>query len=154
RVGQYVATREVLSPARRRALFPRPGPGAAPLPAGVWAELDAEAARLDPVNAHSLLELSLYLANTLLRDLDQMSMAHALEVREPLLDHVLVETVARLPGPLKLMPGRYSRTKGLLVDALPTALPQRLLRRRKMGFVFPWERWLRLELKERVAAIL
>jgi asparagine synthase (glutamine-hydrolysing) len=90
----------------------------------------------------------------LLRDLDQMSMAHALELREPLLDHVLVETVASLPGRLKLAPGRRNRTKALLIDALPTALPDRILRRPKRGFVFPWERWLRAELKPRVTALL
>jgi asparagine synthase (glutamine-hydrolysing) len=90
----------------------------------------------------------------LLRDLDQMSMAHALEVREPLLDHVLVETLADLPGLLKLAPGRRSRTKGLLVDALPSDLPRHIVRRHKMGFVFPWETWLRRELRDRVADTL
>jgi len=96
----------------------------------------------------------LYMANMLLRDMDQMSMAHALEVREPLLDHVLVETAAGLPGGLKLAAGRQSRTKALLVDALPAPLPRRVVRRPKMGFVFPWERWLRAELRPRVAALL
>jgi asparagine synthase (glutamine-hydrolysing) len=123
------------------------------LPPDILADLEAAIAPLDAVNAHSLLELSLYLANTLVRDMDQMSMAHALELREPLLDHVLVETVAGLPGRLKLTPGRRSRTKALLVDALPVGLPQRILRRRKRGFVFPWDRWLRAELKPRVAAL-
>src|SRR5207244_6974031 len=108
--------------------------------------LDAETSRFDSVNAYSLLELSLYMANMLLRDMDQMSMAHALEVREPLLDHVLVETAARLPGRLKLLPGRLGRSKALLVDALPSGLPPSVLNRKKMGFVFPWERWLRGEL--------
>jgi asparagine synthase (glutamine-hydrolysing) len=83
-----------------------------------------------------------------------MSMAHGMEVRTPLLDHVLVEQVARLPGPLKLLPGRFSRTKGLLVDALPVPLPPEILRRSKMGFIFPWEHWLRHELKDRVTATL
>lgn len=123
------------------------------LPPEVLAELNQAAAGLDPVNAQSLMELSLYLANMLLRDTDQMSMAHALEVREPLLDHVLVETVARLPGPIKLLPGRDSRIKGLLADALPCPLPRTVLRRPKKGFVFPWEQWLRGPLQPRVEGL-
>jgi asparagine synthase (glutamine-hydrolysing) len=83
-----------------------------------------------------------------------MSMAHALEVREPLLDHVLVETLAALPGPLKLAPGKAGSPKGLLLDALPAPLPCSVVRRRKMGFVLPWERWLRGELAGWVADVL
>jgi asparagine synthase (glutamine-hydrolysing) len=152
RVARYAVCRRVLDRRRGRALFPRAG-SAEPLPAALQHELETAVAGLDAVNCHSLLELSLYLPNMLLRDLDQMSMAHALEVREPLLDHILVETVARLSGPLKLAPGRHSRTKSLLVDALPVELPARVLRRAKMGFVFPWERWLRHELRGLVAEL-
>ncbi len=56
----------------------------------------------DPVNLYSRLELQNYLPNTLLRDTDAMSMAHALEVRVPLLAHRIIETLARVPGHLKL----------------------------------------------------
>jgi asparagine synthase (glutamine-hydrolysing) len=65
-----------------------------------------------------------------------------------------VETVARLAGALKLAPGRTCRSKALLVDALPAELPTPILRRAKMGFVFPWERWLRNELRKYVASLL
>jgi asparagine synthase (glutamine-hydrolysing) len=154
RLDNYAVCRRVMDRERRAAVFAQPGAaGPDPLPAEIRADLESTAAELDPVNAQSLLELSLYLANMLLRDTDQMSMAHALEVREPLLDHVLVETAAELPGALKLARGRHNGTKALLVDALPTALPARLVRRPKMGFVFPWERWLRNELKERIQAL-
>src|SRR5262249_53004709 len=125
-----------------------------PFPAVVREDLEARAEALDPVNAQSMLELSLYLANMLLRDADQMSMAHGLELREPLLDHVLVERVAALPGALKLARGRRSATKALLVDALPAELPAAVLRRRKMGFVFPWECWLRHDLRDRIGSLL
>jgi asparagine synthase (glutamine-hydrolysing) len=153
RLENYAVCREVLAADRRGCLFHRAN-GALPLPAAMQKALVPQAEPLDVVNAQSLFELALYMANMLLRDLDQMSMAHALEVREPLLDHLLVETVAALPGPLKLRPGRWSPTKGLLVDALPTRLPESVLRRTKMGFVFPWERWLRHELKGWVEAVL
>jgi asparagine synthase (glutamine-hydrolysing) len=155
RLSSYVVYRQVMGPELRRQLLANPADILRePLPLEVRAELEAAVAPLDAVNAYSLLELSLYMANMLLRDMDQMSMAHALELREPLLDHVLVETVAGLPGRLKLAPGRRSRTKALLVDALPAPLPSRVVRRSKMGFIFPWERWLRAELRPRVAALL
>jgi asparagine synthase (glutamine-hydrolysing) len=155
RLSRYAVYRQVMAPELRRKLLAQtPDSPFQQFPEEVIAELEAAVAPLDAVNAHSLLELSLYMANMLLRDMDQMSMAHALEVREPLLDHVLVETAAGLPGTLKLAPGRQSRTKALLVDALPAPLPRRVVRRPKMGFVFPWERWLRAELRPRVAALL
>jgi asparagine synthase (glutamine-hydrolysing) len=155
RLANYAVCRQVMLPARRDALLHRPGAEEAlPLPPEVANGLESLTAGLDAVNAHSLLELSLYLANMLLRDTDQMSMAHSLEVREPLLDHVLVETVGRLPGALKMVPGRQGSIKGLLLDALPEPLPDAVVQRPKMGFVFPWEHWLREELRPRVAAVL
>jgi asparagine synthase (glutamine-hydrolysing) len=151
----YNACRQVMPRSRRQRIQAdqNPEPGTL-LPVELWETLESESAGLDPVNAHSLLELSIYLENMLLRDTDQMSMAHALEVREPLLDHVLVETVAALPGPLKTRPGHYNRLKALLVDCLPNPLPPSILNRPKMGFVLPWEKWLREELRPSITALL
>ena len=65
----------------------------------------AEAIRyLDPLNQVSVLEGSTYMANTLLRDTDCMSMAHALEVRTPLLHHPLWEYVLPLAGQAEARP--------------------------------------------------
>jgi asparagine synthase (glutamine-hydrolysing) len=76
----------------------------------------------------------------LLRDTDQMSMARALEVRVPFLDHPLVEYVMSLPE-------RYKRPHGtpkrLLVEALDDLLPEDIIRRPKQGFTLPFEPWLR-----------
>src|SRR5262249_51696617 len=130
--GRYVALREVRPSARRQGLQRgRAAGNGSPLPDGLEQQLEEGSRRLDAVNAHSLLETSVYLANTLLRDSDQMSMAHALELREPLLDHVLLEAVARVPGTLKLARGRAATVKALLVDALPRPLPVEVVRRRK-----------------------
>jgi asparagine synthase (glutamine-hydrolysing) len=91
----------------------------------------------------SLLEISTYMQNVLLRDTDQMSMASALEVRVPFLDHELVEFVLSLPDHIK-----YPRTpKKLLVDALEDLLPPEIVNRPKMGFLLPWEHWMKNELK-------
>src|ERR1051325_10172385 len=69
---------------------------------GLWAgrlrEIVRRAEGLDPVNRISYLELKTYIANTLLRDADVMSMAHSLEIRVPLIDHLLLEEVMRVPA--------------------------------------------------------
>jgi asparagine synthase (glutamine-hydrolysing) len=88
-------------------------------------------------------ELLTYLPNVLLRDTDQMSMAFALEVRVPFLDHELVEFVLGVRDKLK-----YPHTpKQLLVEALGDLLPQEIVHRKKMGFVLPWEQWMRGDLR-------
>lgn len=87
----------------------------------------------------SVAEMTTYMQNVLLRDSDQMSMAHALEVRVPFLDHELVEYVLSLPDAFK----RPVTPKKLLVDSLPDLLPDYIVNRPKMGFVFPWRDWLK-----------
>ena len=113
-----------------------------------------ETANLDPVNRVSYLEARCYMLNTLLRDSDFMSMAHGLEVRVPLIDHRLVQQVINLPGSWKLEAGS---PKPLLVNALDGALPDSIVRRKKRGFTFPFERWmrdaLRPEIERSLAAI-
>ena len=96
--------------------------------------------QLDAVKQVSVLEGTHYMANTLLRDTDTMSMAHALEVRVPLVDHKLWEYVLPLRAQLKL---DSHLPKPLLVKAAGPHLPQDVYLRRKMGFTFPFERWLR-----------
>jgi asparagine synthase (glutamine-hydrolysing) len=92
--------------------------------------------------------------NMLLRDTDQMSMAHALEVRVPLLDHKLVESVLLLSGKLKTATSASAPVKRLLVEAIEPEIPAGMLNRPKQGFVLPWERWLRRELRDTVADCL
>lgn len=99
----------------------------------------------DPVNAMSVLELRGYMANTLLRDTDSMSMANALEVRVPFIDSAVVSYVLGLPGRWKV-DGR--RPKPLLLDALGDLLPTQIWQRPKMGFTLPFERWMRGALRK------
>jgi asparagine synthase (glutamine-hydrolysing) len=113
------------------------------------AESSRQAAGLDSFAAVSCLEARTYLVNTLLRDTDSVSMAHSLEVRVPLLDHVLVETVAQLPESAKR---RRGQNKALLVESLRSILPKEVLGQRKRTFTFPWERWLRGALAPRIRA--
>jgi asparagine synthase (glutamine-hydrolysing) len=92
----------------------------------------------------SHLERGNYLCEMLLRDGDVMSMAHGLEMRVPYLDRDLVEEVVSLPAKIKLHEGRQ---KPVLVDSIRPALPRLVVERRKSGFVLPFARWLRHELR-------
>jgi asparagine synthase (glutamine-hydrolysing) len=95
---------------------------------------------LDPINRVSYLEARFYMLNTLLRDADFMSMAHGLEVRVPLIDHQLARRVFTLPGKWKL---DSATPKPLLVRALNSQLPKKIVQRPKRGFTLPFEYWLR-----------
>lgn len=91
----------------------------------------------------SVAELSTYLPDVLLRDTDQMSMAHALEVRVPFLDPHLTNFVLGIPDAVK-----YPYTpKKLLTDALGDLLPREVTHRPKMGFTLPWDHWMRDQLR-------
>jgi len=102
-------------------------------------QITERAQGLDPVNRISYLELKNYIANTLLRDADVMSMAHSLEVRVPFLDHLLLEEVMRLPGSVKL---DSKLPKPLLVCSLPEKLPEGVVFGKKRGFTLPYAEWL------------
>jgi asparagine synthase (glutamine-hydrolysing) len=107
--------------------------------------------QLDPVARTSCVEIEGWLASTLLRDADATSMAHALELRPVLLDHVLAEFAFALPAHYKLEAGR---SKAILLDALGDLLPPEIAARPKMGFALPLRAWLAGALRERALAAL
>jgi asparagine synthase (glutamine-hydrolysing) len=113
-----------------------------------WLERAADTARkLEPIGAVSWLEMRSYMASTLLRDTDSVSMAQSLEVRVPLLDTPLVEFIGSLPDAARLRPGMH---KALLVEALSDSMPAEILTLRKRTFTLPWEEWLRGPLRARL----
>jgi asparagine synthase (glutamine-hydrolysing) len=77
-----------------------------------------------------------------------MSMAHSLEVRVPFVDPEIVSYVLGLPGEWKL---NGSRPKPLLAEVLSDLLPQEFLERSKMGFTLPFEKWMRLGLRNEIS---
>jgi asparagine synthase (glutamine-hydrolysing) len=91
------------------------------------------------------------LPDSVLMKVDKMSMAHALEVRVPLLDHHLVELAAAIPPDLKV-PG--FRTRAIYRRALAGVLPPRILTRGKQGYSLPLKRWLRHELRDYMIQLL
>jgi asparagine synthase (glutamine-hydrolysing) len=110
--------------------------------------------REDSVNAISRLELEGYMANTLLRDTDCTSMAHSLEVRVPFVDVEIIPYVLNLPGDWKLNGFNGSRPKPLLADAVGDLFPPKSLRKRKMGFTLPFERWMQSRLRREISSVL
>jgi len=81
-----------------------------------------------------------YLPDDILVKSDRMSMAHAVEVRPPFLDHRIVEFASTLPTGLKI---RGARQKYLLKELMKPRLPASIVQREKIGFDIPAHDWLR-----------
>jgi asparagine synthase (glutamine-hydrolysing) len=105
----------------------------------------------DEVNRRIDTDVQTYLPNALLVKMDITSMAHSLEMRSPLLDHKLMEYVARLPGSWKV---DGQETKRLFKEALRPWVPQNILNRPKQGFGSPLVHWFRGELRNLPAEVL
>jgi asparagine synthase (glutamine-hydrolysing) len=115
-----------------------------------WLERAADGARkLEGMRGVSWLEMRSYMASTLLRDTDSVSMARSLEVRVPLLDTPLVEFVGALPAAARWRDGQ---PKALLNEAIADLLPLDILAQKKRTFTLPWEEWLRGPLRKRLEA--
>ncbi|MEX0929744.1 MAG: asparagine synthase (glutamine-hydrolyzing) [Balneolales bacterium] len=107
---------------------------------GTFSQLEKQTSKFDPVNRASAMELQTYMLSTLLRDTDQMSMAHALEVRVPLIDHKLVEFMFSLPGEIKI---NKKIPKPMLTRSLNGSIPDGCVFRPKKGFELPFASWFR-----------
>ena len=107
----------------------------------------AKAGTDDPLGLIQYIDLHTYLVGDINTKVDRASMAHSLEVREPLMDHPLVEWLATLPSSLKM---RRGEGKYLLKKAMEPYLPNDIMYRPKMGFAVPLARWFRGPLRQRV----
>lgn len=101
----------------------------------------------DPYTAVSLLEMNTYMVNTLLRDSDQMGMAHSVEIRVPFVDRKLANLVLTLPKDRNLS---VKGNKPLLRAAMYDKLEQAWSGIPKKTFSLPFDLWLRGPLKEEV----
>jgi asparagine synthase (glutamine-hydrolysing) len=140
----YPLTRQVLSPGQRQALLTQAWSRPLEEHADPYVQL-LEAAYRDSPHAGVLASISYaegrtYMHDVLLRDTDQMSMAHGLEVRVPLLDHLLVEYVMGLSDAHKRPRG--TPNKRLLVESLGGLLPDDIVHRPKQGFRLPFDVWM------------
>ena len=107
----------------------------------------AKADTEDPLALIQYLDVKTYLVGDINTKVDRASMAHSLEVREPLMDHPLLEWLATLPSDLKI---RGQEGKFLFKKAMEPKLPDDVLYRPKMGFAVPLARWFRGPLRQRV----
>ncbi len=97
------------------------------------------------------IDLKTYLVGDINTKVDRAAMAHSLEVREPLMDHPLVEWMATLPSSIKI---RNGEQKYLLKKAMEPYLPNEIMYRPKMGFSIPLAQWFRGPLAARVQSAL
>jgi asparagine synthase (glutamine-hydrolysing) len=113
------------------------------LPSVMHSRLLLETRWRSPLSAISVLEQRVFLGERLLRDTDATSMASSIEVRLPLVDHVLFENVGRLNDRERYHPvGKKSVLRRIGLGGLdPT-----LFERPKTGFVLPYDRWIRMGL--------
>ncbi|MBP7146632.1 MAG: asparagine synthase (glutamine-hydrolyzing) [Acidobacteria bacterium] len=114
-------------------------------------ELNARAARRDPLDRCLYVDLKSYLADDILVKADRMSMACSLEVRVPYLDHEVVELAFRVPASLKL---DGLRTKPLLKKVAARHVPAACVYRGKQGFSIPLKNWFTTELRPLVEDLL
>jgi asparagine synthase (glutamine-hydrolysing) len=105
----------------------------------------------DPLGLIQYIDLHTYLIGDINTKVDRASMAHSLEVREPLMDHKLVEWLCTLPSRQKM---RGNEGKYLLKKTMEPLLPNDVLYRPKMGFAVPLARWFRGPLRQRVRSAL
>ena len=105
----------------------------------------------DPLALIQYIDYKTYLVGDINTKVDRASMAHSLEVREPLMDHELIEWQATLPTSLKI---RGGEGKYLFKKSMEGVLPDDILYRPKMGFAVPLARWFRGPLRSRVRSTL
>lgn len=122
---------------------------------------DSELRTLDPIDWLSYMEMSFYLKNQLLKDTDFMSMYHSVETRVPYLDHKLVNYIAsinptsktnkNIPKPLLIKSINHSHNSNIKSNRAnrpegrdrPDLLPNEIIFRRKVGFTFPFDLWMK-----------
>ena len=141
-LGIYPYIKErIYSPAMRAELnASRRTPGAA-----VAVEEEPRSRALDRLSRLQYLDTTQYLPDDILVKVDRTTMAHSLESRAPLLDHLLVSYVATLPPSWKL---RGSVSKYLFRQMVARYLPPSALKKKKQGFGIPGGAWFRSDLKE------
>ncbi|MEO8962480.1 MAG: asparagine synthase (glutamine-hydrolyzing) [Ginsengibacter sp.] len=94
--------------------------------------------QLSAGNQVSWIESNLFMQNQLLRDGDVMSMAHGIEIRVPFLDTEFIDLSMQIQSGIKYA----GRPKQLLIDSFKDILPEPIWNRPKMGFSFPFKKWL------------
>ncbi|MGH9358378.1 MAG: asparagine synthase (glutamine-hydrolyzing) [Terriglobia bacterium] len=123
-----------------------------PSPSAQFQEYFDRAPATDDLSRLLYLDTKTYLPGDILTKVDRMSMACSLEARVPLLDHVFVEHVTKLPVRWKFRSGRQKYILKRLAERL--GVPKDVLDRPKQGFALPLVHWMRREFREDLLRIL
>jgi asparagine synthase (glutamine-hydrolysing) len=97
------------------------------------------------LNRMLYVDTKVWLPEDLLVKADKMTMATAVELRVPFLDHKLVEYIASLPDDAKIQ-GNHG--KWILRQVMGSSIPPSILHRTKKGFPMPAAAWFRSHLRD------
>lgn len=136
-LAAYLFNRGAFSPAQAAALMGRRKSDMLQLLATI--RLPQPQGIQDPRDGASWMETNLYMQNQLLKDSDYMSMWHGLEIRVPFLDKEIMQLAAALSPAVKYHP---TIGKHLLIATYKDLLPEAVWNRKKMGFTFPFYKWM------------
>jgi asparagine synthase (glutamine-hydrolysing) len=92
-----------------------------------------------------------WLPDDLLIKADKITMANSVELRVPLLDHLVLEFAASLPPDFKV---KGLATKRIFKQAFTRDIPEPILKRKKTGFPVPLRQWLQHDLRDYAHDIL
>ncbi len=136
-VGYYLALRGYFVPKQIAAILNIPVKE-------VWAKINQfESSTFTEINPDLFtanLEQDFYMKNQLLRDSDTMAMQHGIEIRMPFLDTEFLSAVNSISPKLRF---DKNLMKGLLIGSYQNLLPIEIWNRKKMGFSFPLQKWLK-----------
>jgi len=141
--SRFLGWNEIFTASERAALLGTKRPSSPPPTEAIFRPL-LERAGLDPINRLLYADFSVSLPGDMLWKVDRMSMAHALEIRVPLLDHLLCEFLFSLPGHLKL---KGNQAKYIFISTFSDLLPLEIQNKPKWGFEIPISQWLKTSMR-------
>jgi len=112
-----------------------------------WEKIES----IEFLNQMMAIDYKLFINDDVLTKVDRATMSISLEGREPLLDHRIIEYMARVPLDIKY---KNKQGKYLLRQILYKYLPKEMVDKPKSGFQIPLNEWLRGELKPLVLKYL
>jgi len=139
---RYIGGAYMFTPKERAALLKGPVSVKAADPTEITRPFYDRVKHLDDITKMQYLDLHLWMVGDILLKADKMSMAHALELRSPLVDREVFDVAARLP--VKHKTSRKG-TKLAFRAAAAKHLPPDVAAKKKLGFPVPTRIWLREE---------
>lgn len=135
---RYIGNAYIFRTGERREILKRPG--SAGKPADFLEGAYERAAPLEDSDQMQYIDLKYWLPGDILQKADKMSMAHSLELRVPFLDRDVFQIARAIPHEMKT---RRCTTKYLLRRAADAYLPEKVARRKKLGFPIPIRNWMK-----------